>query len=190
MKITNIVSGIDSSMDTLRKCKEALISDDIGSYKEIETLKQENMILKMSTDPLYIASIENLRADIEEWKNRYKASQDHMIKMREDAHGFMNEKFKLKEENEILRAANCPLYAASMDDLRREVEQLKEENKILKDCAEFYSLSDNWIDNDLFGHPPSIVMSDMQSGNEFGESKHLTVGGKLARETLSKIGEK
>ena len=82
---------------------------------------------------------------------------------------------------------------AIYEDKNREIEKLKQENEKLRECVEFYANKDNWSDNDLFGCPSSII-GDSEYGKETYEykhkyqfSKHLTLGGKKARQTLKDL---
>lgn len=75
------------------------------------------------------------------------------------------------------------------------IESLQLQNKIMREALEFYADIDSWTDNDLNGCGPSIC-GDSLDGKDYdlmiGEerfSKHITVGGKRAREALKKIEE-
>lgn len=76
-------------------------------------------------------------------------------------------------------------YKVLVSELDEEIASLKEQLKREQDCVDFYADKDNWVDMEVLGYLSSI-RNDEQYGNEFGESKHLCVGGKLARSTQAR----
>ncbi len=97
---------------------------------------------------------------------------------------------KAREQEIVNKECNCCGGSDAdinkyTDKLKQEIESLKEQLRRERECVDFYASKDNWQDNDLYGFPSSIK-DDEQFGDEFGESKHLTVGGRLARETQNK----
>lgn len=67
--------------------------------------------------------------------------------------------------------------------LVKQIPQLKKELKRERSAVDFYANSENWKDNNLLGVNPSIVDEDTIFENESVESNHITIGGKLARQT-------
>jgi DNA-directed RNA polymerase beta subunit len=72
-------------------------------------------------------------------------------------------------------------------------QKLREQNKKMRECLEWYACTDNWRDNDCIGYSPSIINDsldgkdyDLMIGDEIF-SKHLTVGGRRARALLKEF---
>lgn len=97
----------------------------------------------------------------------------HHTESWEDELGYEVETFKGKSYIEWIQNAAI--------DTAKELQELRTQLEKAEKVIGFYSNHENWFDNELIGKTSSIVSRDEQAGDEFGESKHLCVGGKLAR---------
>lgn len=79
-------------------------------------------------------------------------------------------------------------YKQENEQLKQELERVKCDLKEAIEVISWYSDHNNYRDHEILGYPTGIVGDD-QLGNEFGESKHLTVGGKRARQFLAKLNK-
>jgi len=60
--------------------------------------------------------------------------------------------------------------------------QLEKENQKLREALKFYADPTNWQDTDILGSDGPAILDD-----EYEPEKHLTVGGKRARQCLEEI---
>ena len=79
-------------------------------------------------------------------------------------------------------------------ELTKELEKLREENKRLRECIEFYANIESWnvSEKENFSEYLTIDRVDIGDGDfetKNGQCDDRGVGGKLARQTLKEIGE-
>jgi hypothetical protein len=94
-------------------------------------------------------------------------------------------KTKIKAPSRCFSCGETSMWAEDID-YKHQLELSQKREVALKKAVDFYADKNNWHDNDLLGCPPSIF-GDSQAGDEFGDSKHLTVGGKRARQALKEV---
>lgn len=98
---------------------------------------------------------------------------------------------KLQKESTKLRN-DCKMFQERYHGSLETQKRLEEENKLLKECAEFYANSENWAQESegnwygVISHKDISSVKCEKHEDEWGEP-FADKGGKLARQTLTKI---
>lgn len=83
-------------------------------------------------------------------------------------------------------SGNICSHSEYISELENGIEQLEKENKILRECVEFYADKSTYLwDEFAFELMPSSDLDEIQVGKYIDR-----YAGKKARETLKKLGEK